>query len=118
MGSRNLKKLKKVEQIQPVQKENSFVQLVDYEEETKEELVNFLALLFKFFIGEGHEVSEWDSCNSNAAHSKHRTKRLGESDSSVGESLEDCIEKAPIIICLDNAQRMCPTSWQLLDQIT
>lgn len=28
------------------------------------------------------------------------------------------MSRHPIIVCLDEAHRMCPTSWQLLDSIT
>ena len=70
MGAKNLAKFKKVEQVQPIQSEYSFVKPVDYETEVKDELVMFLTLLFRFLIGEGHDISEWDSLGSDGDQSR------------------------------------------------
>ena len=64
MGSKFLRKAKKVKQVQPIQSDYPFVKLVDYEPEIKTELVKFLTLLFRHLIGEGNEISDWDSLNS------------------------------------------------------
>ena len=81
----------------------------DYKDEVKEELVAFLTLLFKFLIGEGSEVSDWNSSKSSKENSS--------SDDSEEEK-KDSNCRLPIIVCFDDAHRMCATSWTLLDSIT
>ena len=65
MGSKFLSKLKKVQQVRPIQSDFAFVKMVDYDADVKKELVKFLTLLFRHLIGEGNEISDWDSENNN-----------------------------------------------------
>ena len=37
----------------------------DYDEKTKQQIIQFLTLLFKCMIGEGDEISEWGSIDSD-----------------------------------------------------
>ena len=37
--------------------------MVDYDADVKKEMVKFLTLLFRHLIGEGNEISDWDSEN-------------------------------------------------------
>ena len=65
-------------------------------------------------IGEGRDfISDWGSDDSDDdLHGK-----LGVKNSSASES-NDGISEPPIIICLDDAHNMCPTSWKLLHEIS
>ena len=88
-----------------------FVKMPDYQLDHKDQLIEFLTNLFKTLIGEGDQISEWGSVSSDseAAQSK-KSKKSTDSENEKA--------KPPIILCLDGAHRMCPTSWELLDSIT
>lgn len=79
----------------------------------KDQLIEYLVKLFQLLIGEGKEfLSDWGSDDSEEdLHGKLGVKNSSESESNDG------VKEPPIIICLDNAHNMCPTSWKLLHEI-
>ena len=81
-----------------------FITRPDYSAQDKEELISFLTELVKCMIGEDNDVSGWQSLFENRNNSRQQRDE-GEDD------------KAPIVIFIDNAQDMCPTSWLFLDNI-
>ena len=84
----------------------------DYEDNVKVELLEFLVMIFKLVIGEGKDViSELGSDDSGSIG-----KKLGCENSNSSDDNEGILEP-PIIVCLDNAQNMCSTSWKLLNEI-
>ena len=71
-------------------------------------------MLFKLVIGEGKDVlSELGSSDSDKDYIGNK---LGCKNSSDSDDNDGIIEP-PIIVCLDDAQNMCPTSWKLLNDI-
>ena len=46
--------------MKPLPSEISFIKTVDYADEVKDELVEFLTLLFRCLIGEEQDVTEWE----------------------------------------------------------
>ena len=108
MGTKYLSQLTEA-QITPKPQAFPFVSRPDYEEQDKERLLGFLANLFRFLVGEGEEVSEWGTSSGSEGAQSRRQRRNSEDGAQA---------RPPIIVCLDGAQRMCPTSWKLLDDIT
>ena len=76
----------------------------EYADEVKMGLINFLVNLVKIIIGEEKDVTLLSSENSQGHSSS------GSSDKSFSGLI-------PFVICIDDAHRMCPTSWRLLDEI-
>lgn len=67
-----------------------------------------LTQLIQCAIGEESEVSGWNSFVD-------RTRNVSRDD--VRDGYDEDEDRAPIIIVIDNAQNMCPTSWDLLESI-
>ena len=76
----------------------------EYADEVKISLINFLVNLVKIIIGEEKDVTLLSSQNSD-------------DHTSSGSSDESFTGQIPFVICIDDAHRMCPTSWRLLDEI-
>ena len=76
----------------------------EYADLDKLGLINFLVNLVKIIIGEEKDVTLLSSENSDA-HS---------SSCSSDNSFTGLI---PFVLCIDDAHRMCPTSWRLLDEL-
>lgn len=75
----------------------------DYADDVKTGLINFLVNLVKIIIGEEKDVTLLSSEHSDTLSSE-----------SSDQSFTGLI---PFVICIDDAHRMCPTSWRLLDEI-
>ena len=93
-----------VSQAQVIEGPNPFITRPDYSAQDKEELISFLTELVKCMIGEDNDVSGWQSL-LDVRNNSRQQRDEGEDD------------KAPIVIFIDNAQDMCPTSWLFLDNI-
>ena len=86
----------------------------DYDQEVKDQLCEYLVNIFQLFIGEGKELlSDWGSVDSDnqLIGNKLGGKKSDDSDANDG------IQEPPIIVCLDDAHNMCPTSWKLMHEI-
>lgn len=85
----------------------------DYEMDVKNELCEYLVNIFQLFIGEGKELlSDWGSCDSDNQLIGNKLGGKKSSDSDAND-----FQEPPIIVCLDDAHNMCPTSWKLMHEI-